>query len=200
MNYQKSKKKKNLLDISFYAIIGIFVAAVLFAVIYDLVVGETEQRAYPRRYSAYVSKYCNEYGVPETIAYAVIKTESDFDKNAVSSSDPPALGLMQLTQETYEWVSLLLHEDPSAFEIYDPPTNIRYGIYLLSFLYRRYENWDTVYAAYNAGLGRVDNWLNDPNYSKDGKTLYNIPFAETRNYVKKVNKSREIYERLYYEN
>jgi soluble lytic murein transglycosylase len=197
MNY--SKKKKKLINISFYAIIGIFIFAIIFGVLYDLIAGETEKKLYPRKYSIYVSKYCKEYGVPEPIAYAVIKTESDFEKNAVSSSDPPALGLMQLTEDTYEWIALLLGEKTTAFGIYDPSTNIKYGIYLLSFLYRRYENWDTAYAAYNAGLGRVDKWLTDPNYSKDGETLYYIPFTETRNYVKKVNKSREIYEKLYYE-
>ena len=197
MNY--SKKKKKLFNVSLYAIVGIFIVAIIFGVLYDLIVGETEKRLYPQQYSIYVSKYCQEYGVPESIAYAVIKTESNFEKNAVSSSDPPALGLMQLTEDTYEWIAFLLNEKTTAFGIYDPATNIKYGIYLLSFLYRRYENWDTAYAAYNAGLGRVDKWLTDPSYSKDGETLYYIPFTETRNYVKKVNKSREIYEKLYYE-
>ena len=198
MNNTKIKKKRNLLDISFYVLIGIIAAAILFGFLYDIIVGETEKRLYPRRYSAFVTKYCSDYGVPETIAYAVIKCESDFEQNAVSSANPPALGLMQLTEETYEWVASLLGENPSAFDIYDPGTNIRYGVYLLSHLYRYYENWDTVFAAYNAGIGRVDKWLEDPEYSDGNGNLTYIPFKETRNYVKKVNNARDIYERLYY--
>ena len=46
-------------------------------------------------------------------------------------------------------------------------------------------------------LGNVNKWLSDKKYSSDGKTLYNIPFEETENYVKKVLKRREIYKKLY---
>lgn len=201
MNIQRQKKKKSIIDISFYVLIGIVAAAILFGVLYDVIVGETEKRTYPRMYSAFVEKYCADYGVPETIVYAVIKAESNFDKTAVSSADTPALGLMQLTEETYEWVSsYLLKETPSAFDIYDPATNIRNGTRYLAYLYGRFDNWDTVFAAYNAGPGNVSKWLEDSECSDDGVTLKYIPFKETRNYVKKVNKFRDTYERLYYSN
>ena len=139
--------------------------------------------------------------MPETIIYAVIKAESNFDRTAVSSAEPPALGLMQLQEETYEWVaSYLLKETPSAFDIYDPETNIRNGTRYLAYLYGRFGNWDTVFAAYNAGPGNVSKWLEDSEYSDDGETLKYIPFKETRGYVEKVNRFRETYERLYYSN
>ena len=49
------------------------------------------------------------------------------------------------------------------------------------FLFERYDNYDCVIAAYNAGHGAVDKWLKDPEFSRDGKTLYRVPYAETEN-------------------
>ena len=51
--------------------------------------------------------------------------------------------------------------------------------------------------AYNAGPGRVDEWLEDPAYSDGEGGLSKIPFRETRQYVKKVADARKTYERLY---
>ena len=53
-------------------------------------------------------------------------------------------------------------------------------------------------AAYNAGMGNVENWLKDENYSADGLSLEEIPFKETREYVKKVESAERIYEVLYF--
>ena len=198
MNTQRIKKKKSIADISLNALLIILAASVVFAVLYTIIANTMEKHIYPRKYSNFVEKYSAEFGVPENIIYAVIKTESDFERTAASSSEPPALGLMQLTEETYEWVSGKLKESPSAFEIYDPETNIKYGVWYLSYLYARFDNWDTAFAAYNAGPGNVSKWLKDEEYSSDGETLFYIPFKETRNYLKKVNKQTEIYRNLYY--
>ena len=199
MNIQRTKRKKT--GISAWIILGILLAAIVFGVLFDLVATQIEKQTYPKKYSEFVEKYSSEYGVPETIIYAVIKAESNFDRTAVSSAEPPALGLMQLQEETYEWVaSYLLKETPSAFDIYDPDTNIRNGTRYLAYLYGKFGSWDTVFAAYNAGPGNVSNWLEDTDYSDDGETLKYIPFKETRGYVERVNRFREVYERLYYSN
>ena len=201
MNSARTKRKRRTSAVSAYAIIGIIVASVIFGVLYTVISNAIEKRIYPREYSDLVEKYSDAYGVPEQIIYAVIKAESDFDKTAVSPSEPPALGLMQLTEETYEWVSsYLLKETASAFSIYDPDTNIRNGTRYLAYLYGRFENWDTAFAAYNAGPGNVTNWLESSEYSDDGKTLKQIPFKETKNYVKRVNDFKKHYEDLYYSN
>ena len=199
MNGTKIGHKKRGPAISFYVIIGLFLISIVFGILYTIISSEIEKQKYPRIYSEFVQKYSDAFGVPESIIYAVLKAESDFDKNAVSSSDPPALGLMQLTEETYEWVSsYLLKETVSAFSIYDPDTNIRNGTRYLAYLYGRFENWDTAFAAYNAGPGNVKKWLEDPECSDDGKTLKYIPFKETRNYVKRVNNFKKHYDKLYY--
>lgn len=196
MNTQRYKKKNSFLSISAGLLLVFLAISILFGILFDLIINKAEEGAYPRRYALYVSEYAESFGVPEAVIYAVIKTESDFDQNAVSSA--PAFGLMQLTEETFEWVSGKLKESPSAFDIYEPSTNIRYGVWYLSYLYGKFGSWDVAFAAYNAGPGNVQDWLEDSEYSSDGETLDYIPFKETRNYVEKVNRAIKIYEELYY--
>ena len=198
MNGQAKRNRRGI-GVSLYVIIGIILLSVIVGILYEVIYGAIEKRRYPVLYSEIVEKYADSYGVPETVIYAVIKAESGFDRNAVSSAEPPALGLMQLQKETYEWVSsYLLKETSSPFDIYDPDTNIRYGTRYLAYLYVRFENWDTAFAAYNAGPTRVSQWLQDPEYSDDGITLKYIPYKETRGYVEKVGRFKKTYERLYY--
>lgn len=171
----------------------IIVAAVFFAASVALEHIETE--LYPRRYSEYVEQYCRSYDVPEDIVYAVIRTESGFDTTAVSSAG--AVGLMQITPETYDWL-LYLRKEEKLKPLTDPATCIDFGVYFLAYLYDRFGNWDTVIAAYNAGMNRVTQWLENEEISKGG-ILVNIPYAETRNYVQKVNAARIRYRQLYHD-
>lgn len=103
---------------------------------------------------------------------------------------------MQLTPQTFNWLSDKNGEDLSPEEIFDPDYNIKYGTYYISWLYERYGNWDTVYAAYNAGHGNVDEWMKDERYS-DGEKLIEIPFSETAEHVVRVNNAREKYIEIY---
>ena len=86
MNQATTRKKRSLI------ILIIAIVSVIFGVLFDHVMGSVEKNSYPREYSTYVELYAAEYGVPETVIYAVIKTESNFDKNAVSNAG--AHGLM----------------------------------------------------------------------------------------------------------
>ena len=178
-------------------IIILLVTAIICGILLDIIITEIEKASYPREYLDEVRAAADEFGVPESIIFSVIKVESDVNKTAVSSA--PAHGLMQLTEETYFWIGNdMLGEYPSAFDIYEPELNIRYGTYYLSFLYRKYGSWDTALAAYNAGPGNVNDWLEDSEIADPDGNLVNIPYKETRNYVKKVNAAIEKYEKLYY--
>ena len=180
-------------------VIVLLVIAIVCGILLDITLTEIEKHTYPREYLDEVAAASDEFGVPESIIFAVIKTESNFDKTAISSAHTPAHGLMQLTEETYFWIGNdMLGENPSAFDVYDPALNIRYGTYYLSFLYRKYGNWDTAFAAYNAGPGNVNNWLEDHEITDRQGNLVNIPFKETRNYIKKVNNAIKKYNELYY--
>lgn len=162
---------------------------------YQRISDALDRRNYPREYSDIVTKYSSEYGVPENVIYAVIRTESSFDSGAKSSAG--ALGLMQIMPSTFDWLVSLTQENYETGMLYDPETNIKYGTYLLSYLYLRYNDWETVYAAYNGGATNVDKWLADTSVCENGK-LVNIPIAETAKYVKKVASSAEKYKELYY--
>ena len=79
-----------------------------------------------------------------------------------------------------------------------PEISIKYGCHLYGYLMKKYKKEKTALAAYHAGTGNVDKWLTDERYSADGETLHTIPFPTTANYVKKVMKTKNIYEKLYF--
>ena len=175
-------------------IIIIVSVAVIFAAF--TVTGKTVMKMlYPMKYSDYVEHYSAEYGVDPKLVYAVIKTESSFDPDAVSEAD--AQGLTQITPETFDWLRQKLGEEYGNLTLFDPETSIKYGAFFLGYLIDEFGDTDTAIAAYHAGRGRVIGWLGDENISPDGRMLGEIPISETAHYVKKVNKALNIYNNLY---
>lgn len=152
---------------------------------------------YPRKFTEQVTYYAQKYNLEESLVYAVIRTESGFDPDAVSVKD--ARGLMQISQKTGEWgASEIGLENFTVEDLFLPEINIEIGCWYLNRLIHQYDgNADTALAAYNAGSGNVSKWLNNMQYSRDGSVLHEIPFPETKNYVKKVNSAKRIYEKLY---
>ena len=136
---------------------------------------------YPYNYKEYVEKYSNEYNLDPLLVLSVIKAESKFKENSTSSKG--AKGLMQIMDSTGQWISSKI--------------NIKMGCWYLNNLIEQFGNVDTALAAYNAGSGNVSQWLQDSEYSKDGETLYNIPFAETKKYVDKIKVNYKMYQYLY---
>lgn len=151
---------------------------------------------YPVKYSNYVKKASETYDLDQALIYAVIKTESGFDSNAESKAG--ALGLMQMMPQSFEWVQDLRGESHKTSQLYNPEINIDYGCYLLKYFLDTYENEECAIAAYNAGFV-VSDWLKDEKYSNDGKTLESIPYNETSHYVEKVEKAKEMYNKLYFD-
>lgn len=150
---------------------------------------------FPRSYSDLVEQEAAEFDLDPDLVYAVIKTESGFDPEARSSAD--AMGLMQLTQETFDWIASLYPLENSSAGVYDPQANLHCGCALLRLLLDQYGSVDVALAAYNAGMGNVSEWLESGDYSHDGETLHTIPYPETDAYVKKVRRAYEIYQKLY---
>lgn len=170
-------------------------AAVTFALRYGYY--RYMRSAYPMKYKEYVEAYADTYGITPSLIYAVIRTESEFDPDVVSRAQ--AKGLMQITDATFAWVQMRAGEkEPLPPEnLFDPETNIHYGVYYMRLLLEQFSDTDTMIAAYNAGPTRVSEWLEETAYSKDGKTLYHIPYEETLQYVERVRKSQEMYRTLY---
>lgn len=152
---------------------------------------------YQRHHVEEVEAAAKEFNVDESLIYAVIRTESRFDDDAQSSAG--AIGLMQLMPDTFTW--LQEHKDGKVIYTADaltvPEINTRYGTYYLSYLIDLYDDVPTALAAYNAGTTNVDEWLQDPDYSSDGKTLTEIPYSETKSYVKKVTHAQDRYRQIY---
>ena len=130
---------------------------------------------YPIKYKEEVNAASEKYDISQALIYAVIKTESSFEPNARSHAG--AVGLMQLTEDTFIWLQTFYKDenDYTFDDLADPAVNIDYG-----------------------GLGNVDEWLQDPQYSDDGVTLKKVPFPETDNYRKIVLQNESAYHKLYF--
>jgi len=153
--------------------------------------------AYPLQYEDIILQMSEEYNVTPSLICAVICTESHFIPDAASHAG--AVGLMQLTPETFTWAQVRAGVTDQLGEdaLTDPATNIRYGTFTLKLLHEMFEDPTAALAAYNAGQGNVSRWLKDPAYSADGVHLDAIPYEETANYVKKVKNAQTIYKELY---
>ena len=150
---------------------------------------------YPRQYSQVVSREAGEFHLEEALVYAVIRAESGFDREARSHAG--ALGLMQLTEPTFQWMAVEYPPENGGGDMLDVNDNIHCGCALLRRLLDHYASPEVALAAYNAGMGNVDRWLSEPEHSGDGRLLTSIPFPETAAYVKKVTKNWRAYEKLY---
>lgn len=168
----------------------IFALAALIFLVSDII----EERMYPDNYANIVKKYASEYGVDEYLIHSVIWVESGYDRKADSRAG--ARGLMQISKGTLSDINRMLGENYSFYDMYDPEKNIRCGVCYLSYLIKRFGDKTLAIAAYNAGPGNVSSWMKKSEYY-NGKTLYNIPFPETKTYVNKVLMCCEKYKELY---
>lgn len=152
---------------------------------------------YPLSYQTLIKKYSEKYDVDPYLVAAIINVESKFDKNAVSNKN--ARGLMQIAPITGKWASEELNiDDFDVEDLFDPELNIMIGSWYLNVLSQEFDNnLQLILAAYNAGSGNVVRWLQNKMYSEDGKSLMIIPFNETKDFVKKVQKNISIYKILY---
>ena len=181
---------------TFKKIITLILASIiLFSLIY-FGTSSLLKSLYPLKYEEYVEVYAKENNLEPAFVYAVIKCESGFDKNAVSYVG--ATGLMQIMPDTFKWINSKLGEDKDYSMATDPETSVKYGCFLYAYLLSKYGRVQETLAAYHAGNGNVDKWLNNEAYSSDGKTLHTIPFPSTKKYVKTVMLTQNIYEKLYF--
>jgi soluble lytic murein transglycosylase len=158
---------------------------------------ELEKRTYALLYADEIKKSADEFALDRYLVAAVIHCESRNVKDARSYRG--AIGLMQIMPQTGEWIAEKLGiENYTEAMLLEPDHNIRFGCWYLKYLSDRYGDGDIdkVLAAYNAGPGNVEKWLNSEEYSQQGR-LTSIPFKETENYVEKVGYAARKYEELY---
>lgn len=148
---------------------------------------------FPMAHESLVRLEANQQGVSPALIYGVIRRESAFDPNIVSSAR--AQGLMQLIPPTAKQVTRGLGLPPlSRKQIFEPETNIKLGTAYLNTLLKRFnQNYALATASYNAGPHRMPKWA--PDYPMEAaKWVESIPFNETRNYVQAVLAYMTIYE------
>lgn len=150
---------------------------------------------YPIRYAEEVLAAAESYELDPALLFAVIRTESSFRPDAVSPAG--AVGLMQLTEETFndicEWRSLTRE----FTELTDPALNIDFGAYYLRRMIRYYEgSVECALLAYNAGPGNLNKWQEGEGIGH-GEVPASIPFGETAAYLPKVLSAMEQYKTIY---
>ena len=154
---------------------------------------------YPKTFKEYVSIYSEEYNIDENLIYALMKAESNFKSKAVSNRG--AIGVMQLMEETALDVAkkakIDIDENNLKQELLKPEVNIKIGTIYIKTLLDQYQNVEVALAAYNAGIGTVNTWIEEGIIKKDGRDIENIPYKETNQYVRKILRDYKIYEYLY---
>ena len=148
---------------------------------------------YPLPYQTSFEEYSSRASISSTWAYSIARSESLFMRDVRSSAG--AIGLMQLMPATGRDVAKGMKLPYSGIAtLVDPKSNIRLGTTYLGQMAARYGgNQVPATAAYNAGPGRVDGWLPEHGTIDARIWIENIPFNETRKYVKRVMAAQTIF-------
>lgn len=150
---------------------------------------------FPVTYAERIDDAAARYEVDPHLVAAIIRCESGWNDSA--QGEAGAVGLMQLMPDTAKTVSGMGVVDTARFNpnnLTDPATNIEYGTAMLAYLQTQLETTDEVIAAYNAGLGTVQGWLEAPGSPGIPDA---ITYPETRHYVDRVNESVRQYAKYY---
>lgn len=153
---------------------------------------------YPRAFREAVTASAQQRSVDPSFVWAIMRRESAFRPQAHSAAN--ARGLMQIIPPTAEAIAKALSlPSPAPSELFAPELNIKLAAWYLGALLERFGHPAIAAAAYNAGPPAVSRWL-----SKNGQLpldlwVEQIPYKETRGYVKQVIADLEIYRALYAE-
>lgn len=152
--------------------------------------------AYPRPYGSIVKAAGEAAEVPPALAYAVMREESGFD--AAIESWANAVGLMQLLVPTARDMRRSGEPPVDRAALTDPALNVRLGTRFLGRLLGRFGGHPALaVGAYNAGGGRMSQWLAARGSQPLDEFVENIPYSQTRGYTKRVIESFVRYRFLY---
>lgn len=155
--------------------------------------------AYPRPWFARCDGCAEMEKLPLAMVYAIMREESQFRPAVESPAE--AVGLMQIIPPTAALIAARLEGrsiDPEALT--NPDHNIAMGTWYLAGLSKRYDGQlPMVMAAYNAGPAAADGWIRRANSLNMDLTQFmeEVPYKETRGYVKRVSRSLAVYRMLY---
>jgi len=152
------------------------------------------QQRYPMPFRSIVLARSQETGLDPAYVFGLIRQESRFIPDA--RSNVGAAGLMQLMPTTARWVARKLALDYKPDQIIDPTVNVRLGTGYLKLVLEDFSGSQAMAAAaYNAGPSRPRRWREGPSV-EPAIWAENIPFNETRDYVRKVLSNAAVYASL----
>lgn len=162
------------------SIMGLFLLFLLMQSTY------VQKLMYPIKYESEVTTSARAFAVDPVLIMAVIRVESNFNPEA--SSPKGAYGLMQLMPETAEWMVDEGHFDEQFLDrLQEPAVNIHMGSWYMGQLLKQFEGHSAAaIAAYNAGPGRVEEWIAEERWDGTLHNLESIPYGETRHYIQRV--------------
>ena len=144
---------------------------------------------YPLPYKDKIVEVADSYGFNATLYSGLIRTESGFDMDVVSSAG--AVGLSQLMPATAEEMAYDIGiKNP---DLKDPSINILLGGEYINWLRLRFYTYPISFMSYNAGPGNVWNWQKLWGDLPDELFIEAAPFKETRDYVPKIIKAAIYY-------
>ena len=150
----------------------------------------------PLNHASVIREQASAKGLDPALIAAVIYAETKFQPRRSSAG---AEGLMQLLPSTALFIAK--KSGGTAFvprDLADPEVNIRYGSWYLRWLLQHYNGDETLaIAAYNAGLGNVDQWVANANTNGQEFSVNDIPFPETKAYVTRVLDAQREYRSKY---
>lgn len=160
----------------------------VFCVIFLFTVDNIKLLRPSEQVSHIIIQCAEEENISPSLLEAVILTESKFDEKAVSHVG--AVGMMQLMPDTAHWISE--ESGLPSDNLASPDQNIPLGAWYLNYLLKKYHNNEVfALAAYNAGRGNVDEWIEKNKWPEGFSDMEKIPFPETREFVKSVVTARD---------
>ena len=178
----------------FYRLLLVLALALVIYILYTPVM---KHFFYPFEYREEVYYYSEKHQMDPYLVAAIINVESGFDPEAESPKG--ARGLMQIMPQTAKWSAEMV--GANGFEehmLFEPAYNLDLGIYYFSHLQEKYNgNLTLALAAYNGGQGRVNRWLEEGTWDGKKENVEDIPYKETREYIRKVKRAYARYEQIY---
>ncbi|MDD4801554.1 MAG: lytic transglycosylase domain-containing protein [Syntrophomonas sp.] len=185
-----TRKAKNKIPMFLWSIIFLFLVIVISFPKWIMIF-------YPLPHSDIVFSAAQEYNVDPYLVFAIIRAESKYQTAA--ESPVGAKGLMQIMPDTAQWIAGQIKvQGFKNDDLHKPEVNIRFGCWYLRNLSDEFKgNLPLMVASYNAGRGKVKQWIHEGQWDGNPDNLGSIPFAETRQYVKNVMQNYEAYKAIY---
>ena len=178
----------------------VLVALVIFAALVltgEVVLPGVSGKLFPIHYQDEIAGVADKYDQDPYLVAAMVKTESGYDPTAESGAG--AVGLMQLMPATAEWAASRMDawQEGSGPQLTDPEDSLELGTWYLAYLGDIYGDGSlAAVAAYNGGLGNVDDWIDEAG-GPGSFDATDIAFPETREYVERVERYRALYVRMH---